>query len=392
MSHRGLVYRLTRKAAEIGKARFDYDELAAISQRIFDINPRLFLRTAWKYSRVLDVKQKRDSFRIKNGMSSPRGLIINPTDYCQLQCDGCFTSSERENLNTLEYEAMHYTIGQAREMGTFVITFMGGDPLHPSSVDNVYSAIQDIPDMLYFIITNGIGFQDRFIESGLQNPNHLFFFSCNGLKEVSEQSRGIGSFDSIESVTKDMCRNKIPYGISTTVRHDNWEHLSSKDFVQYFSNLGAVSIQYFPYAPTDGRYVDKMLNKSERKMFKSRLEDLRQDTDVVLMEYTDALNLNGCKAGRDRMFLGTNGDVSPCFMRGLNIGNIHDQPLEHIVTSDFVKEFRTMHRHSPTSCLAYTSTQQILDLAHKHDIIHAGNLEILKKVKQEPLFTSDYEY
>lgn len=365
MVKKGPIYYAAYVSSLWSRPWMDDDIIARMSQRAFDINPGLSIKTAVNYiSKFPVLKYKRLKFRYDHGYASPRILIMSPNDGCQLSCSGCLTQKSRSK-DVLSYEDMDSVVNQGRELGVQGIGLMGGEPLNGSSVDNVYKLLQTHKDMFFFIFTNAMNLQDRFIDNALKNSNTLFYLSSDGIGDISDQSRGADSFKYVKSAMERFNDHKIPYAMSFTVRSNNWEHLSELETIKYFEERGALLSLFFPYGPMDGVFKGstRMTTKDERAEFLKRMSEVKKQKNMVFFDYANEIHFEGCRAGTGHFFVSAKGNVAPCFAMEGTMGNIKNVSIEEIIHSKKSDDIRTLHREVPHGCLINGAPKQLSEFA-----------------------------
>ncbi|MBC8494882.1 radical SAM protein [archaeon] len=399
MAKKNPIYYLAYPSVLWARPWFRKDVIALTAQRAFEINPLMALRTGLEYiTKFPGMQRKRHNFAKEHGFRPPRIMVLSPSDYCQLSCEGCLTDklrsgSVKDKSKILDYELMDSAVTQAKELGSVAIGLMGGEPLHEFSLNNVLELLDAHNDITFFIFTNGKNLNEDFIESAKKNRNALYFLSCDGIGEVSDQSRGKGSFQYIDSAINKLSAEKIPYALSFTVRANNWEHLSEIETMKYFEERGALLSLFFPYGAMDGIYEGetRMMKKESRMEFGQRLTALQDQTNMILMDYAGVINFKGCRAATGHFFINANGDVGPCFTFGGEMGNIKNDPLERIITSNFAADFRRLHEIYPNNCLVNVAPSEIRRITSNHGKGDGGTIiNNLSAIHEDKVYMQDY--
>jgi MoaA/NifB/PqqE/SkfB family radical SAM enzyme len=339
-----------------------------VADKMYDINPKFSTRVVFKYClRQPIMTKKRKDFKEKHGFRPPISMIVNPGDYCQLKCKKCANEEEKKGKkNVPTYSALKRIALEMQNIGARHIILMGGDPLHPTSKESVSNLLDNFPNMMFTMFTNGIGLDKDFANLIYERANCSILLSCDGLREVSDTRRGKGSFEGVERASSILHERKVPYGISITVMNYNLDHLGNKEFVKYFEKKGAVAGFFVPFMPLDGAYKESMPTKKQREQFSEKLKELEKEVNMALFSYNDLTNLSVCRAGTKHMYVNSRGDVSPCFAITYKTGNIFENSLEEIVTTPFAREFREIHKDVEKGCVAMKAPIEIIELANKH--------------------------
>jgi MoaA/NifB/PqqE/SkfB family radical SAM enzyme len=360
-----VALRLARKDLWMHREKF-----MKIADRLYETNPEFADSVARKYTVSLPrMLWRRRKFRRKNGFKPPLAVILNPGDYCQLNCEGCITGAERQGKRSvLSLETMESVAQQLHGFGSRSVTIMGGEPFHTASRDNVYALMRRFSKHIFSIFTNGIGLTREVADVAAENCNSIFLLSCNGVGEMSDRTRGAGSFRGVENAIGYLNRNNVPYSVSATVMEYNLEHLCSEDFIRYFEDRGAIGILYVLFMPLDGEYKGRMPTREQVERFRARLAEQQTRSRMLLQSYTNLTNTSACRAGTHHFYVNADGEVSPCFAISYSMGNVHEQRLEDILTSPFAHDFRQMREEMPKKCAAIADPQRIIKTAEQHGL------------------------
>jgi len=348
-------------------------DLEGLAERMFEINPGFAVKVANNYLKTLPTKMyHRHKFEKKYRMKPVISAIINPGDYCQLACEGCATQQIIDrNKKVMSYSTMETIAAQLRAIGGRTIYDIGGESLHKKSKETVTRFIKEHKDMFFAVFTNGIELDHEFAKLVSDQANVALFLSCDGIGDVSEQTRGVNSFRHVEKAMGILQKERVPYGVSFTVRRNNYQHLSCKETIRYFESEGALALFYVPFIPSNGDR-EHMLSTEEKTTLNKNLSGIT--SKLAIFNYADLTSFRYCRAGTKHMYIDVNGDVSPCFTMGLRVGNIHNQKLEEILNSDFMKEYYQLKEKKGPTCLALSSATEILELAEKYSITQTNTI------------------
>jgi len=324
-------------------------------------------------SKLISSHFKREKFQGKNGFYPPRFTTINPTDQCQLDCKGCSTRSERlTHQEGFPYETLNELIKNLDDMGVIGNALLGGEPLVESSKKIVLPLIENNPDKYFAIVTNAIGLDDRCVKTTLANWNVFWYLSLNGMKEKSEKVRGEGSFSYTERAMKLLASNRIPFGASVVVSKNNWGEVSSKEFLGFLADNGAVNAAFLQMAPIDEYCAHESLSIEERGRFSERLKKTLKEGRITGINYAEEVKTFGCSAGKRHYYITSKGEVMLCNLMSASLGNIKNDSFENIISSGFARDYRTLSASYPPSCLASGAPGKIRELAVKHGLKIVG--------------------
>ncbi len=119
----------------------------------------------------------------------PQGIIIEPTNYCNLRCAHCTTQAIDEEKGYMDYDLYRRILDTNPQITCLILTRNGEPFLHPKIVDMIaYAKNKNIYVSIY---TNGILLSkekaDSMLNIGLDEIN----FSLEGVDEEYEKNKGV---------------------------------------------------------------------------------------------------------------------------------------------------------------------------------------------------------
>ncbi len=293
-----------------------------------------------------------------------QGSLIT-TFRCNAQCNMCniwkFQTNPNEEIDASYYEKLPAGLR---------INITGGEPTLRRDIDKIFEILYPKSSLLE-LSTNGYN-TAKIVELANKYPNILIRVSVEGLPKINDAKRGIkDGFDhalrTILELKKTKCKN---IGFSVVISPDNYD-----DLLYLYDLCVALDVELGNSAVHNSWYFHKEDNQiesekaleqherfvkalltSKRRHLKDRLKDygrayfnrsihrrLRGDTD----EYRPP-----CGALTDFFFIDPWGNVTPCngSSEEWKLGNIKDDTLENILSSDKAREAMEKVRKCKRNC------------------------------------------
>lgn len=304
--------------------------------------------------------------------SAPFLVVWNITKKCNLKCEHCYASAGLKNPLELSLEEKLRLVDGLSHLGTFMISFAGGEPLMSEDFWEVAKFASE-RGMYTSIATNGtlltkynvrrlknIGI--KYIEISLDSSSLEIHDKFRGVKGTFEKTvRGIknviedGSFETgmatvatkynLNDVadTMELARdlgigrfivfNFVPTGRGVDIikqdltpgeresllhmLYDRWQSLSDSG-----EKMGV-----FSTSPTYSRIGIEEVMKGEGKIFSPThfAGSGISNSGVAIADF-----IGGCGAGRMYAGIEDNGDVAPCVFLPIKVGNVRDRPFSEI--------------------------------------------------------------
>ncbi|MGM0597237.1 MAG: radical SAM/SPASM domain-containing protein [Myxococcota bacterium] len=326
----------------------------------------------------------------KNRLSS---LQFEITDKCNLNCDHCY---KIRSHNFIELNLFKKAIDQAAAAGAIKIGFNGGDPLlHPDFLELATYVLKK--GLALSIISNGTLFTPKLFDFFKKWKGVLFQISLYGHDAASSKkiTGDATAFARTMQTINTMAEFDFTFKVSILARNDEVEHLLS-----LFSNLKSqgINIHFQPHicARENGDSFPLSLNIQNDKTLKKLLKldtmpDLEEEQEKDIS--TDATPQFACGAGISSLSIKTNGNVIPCIMNPLVLGNLYHDSLGEIFNSPTLAEFRRQNL-LPAACKScedyhYCARCPIIDSFETGDTmkISTRNCQIArlrKKLNEQP--------
>ncbi len=308
----------------------------------------------------------------------PTMIEIELTDKCNLDCLHCSVIPQKTTL--LNTNDLFNLIDQIESLSCFEITFTGGEIFIRKDVLDIID-YSDKKNFSINILTNATLLTTEQIQSlseynGINNIQ-VSLYSTN--PQVHDSiTRISGSFEkSLKNIEKLLSR-KVHVTLACVVMNKNY---SSYNSIKKLANdLGCdYTISYPIRARNDGSPDTYNLRLTEREVFKL----FRKEQNIFCGRYERNLDEPICHAGRAICYISAMGDVYPCIIFPLKVGNIKNNTLKEIwYNSPNLKYFRNLTIKDTYECkncklLEYCPICPGLSLLEEKDILTPSKINCI---------------
>ncbi len=286
----------------------------------------------------------------EEGWLPPAFAVISPTMRCNLRCVGCyaFEYTRDGELTTEEFDGV---IRQCKDLGMYFFTISGGEPFVRG---DLLEMAERHNDAFFQVYTNGTLIDDQVADRLLDLGNIMPAISVEGYKGETDARRGSGTHERVLAAMERLRERKLPFGISLTVTRHNHDRIIGGELFDYYIERGAKFAWLFQYIPI-GREpdVDLMSTPEQRVEMRHWLERTRRRKPIFIGDFwNDGAYVGGCMAGGRLYFhVTSNGNVEPCVFCHFAVGNVREQPLRDLLSSDFFKALRYEQPYGETKNL-----------------------------------------
>lgn len=282
---------------------------------------------------------KREEFEKEHGFSPPFVILISPTMRCNLRCEGCY-AAHYSVKDDLEFGVIDRVISEAKDIGCYFFTILGGEPFIRKELFNLYERHSDA----YFqVFTNGTLIDERVADRIAQVGNIFPSISVDGMEEYSDKRRGKGTFKKLMHAMDLLNERGAFFGFSTVVTRENNEVVVSDEYIDMFVERNCFWGWYFAYMPVGKAPDVTLMPTPEQRLYRfERIKEMREKRDIILADFwNDAPLVGGCIAGgRKYLHINNNGDVEPCIFVHFSVDNIREKSLKEVLFSPFFHEIR----------------------------------------------------
>ena len=308
---------------------------------------------------VLGNKARREARKLYgfDGLSS---ISITPTVICNLHCDLCYATPEihYDPKKVLPVEVMDRVMREAKELGAYRTTFVGGEPLIRWTDIRELARIHS--DVLLSVFTNGLLVTDKVAAELAALGNVELVFSIDGLEETNDRSRGEGTFRKILAA---MARFRDAGGLvvyAPTVTSENYREILSDEFIDLMLSMGCYMGYYHHYDMIGGQTRSELLlNIDQLQWMDRRITELAATKPISIIDSVLARLLKGgCHSVREFVHVNHHGQVEPCCMVPFAADSVYEKPLVDILRSKFMGRLMAIEKdsHGVKRCLVGDNT------------------------------------
>ena len=280
----------------------------------------------------------------KKGEHVPPFLIASITSSCNLHCAGCYSrcnhaTTDEAPVAQLSDEEWSRIFDEADDLGVSFILLAGGEPLLRKGVIDAAGKHSNI---LFPVFTNGTFMGEKYFELFDKCRNIVPIMSIEGNKDITDARRGEGVYDKLISNMDELDKRGLIFGVSVTVTTDNYQDVSSEEFVRMLSEKGCKAVIFVEFVPVTEESSELAPGDEEREYLKGEIERLRTEhPEMVFVSFPgDEKSSGGCiAAGRGFFHINSSGGAEPCPFSPYSDCNVKDTSLREAMNS---KLFRSM--------------------------------------------------
>lgn len=283
------------------------------------------------------------------GKPSPVLVSFGITRECDLKCLHCYSDSGEKDTNELTTEEAKVVIGHVSELGAKLIILDGGEPtLRGDLLELIrYSAKMGLKTV---IGSHGLLLTKDFVK-------RLKYAGCQGVAisldgataKAHDEWRGMdGSWSGAIEGAKNCASMGLSFQFAPVLHSRNYDHLTG--IVNYACQLNSDAVEIFDFVPAGRgkRHPEYELNTEQRKKVIEDIIRLQRASDLVfrvialpqywvMVEKTvpeDEILMkfvrSCCAAGTRYITILPNGDVIPCMLLPVVVGNVRERSLIEI--------------------------------------------------------------
>jgi MoaA/NifB/PqqE/SkfB family radical SAM enzyme len=307
----------------------------------------------------------------------------------------------QHNAETCELseESIEKIINIAQKESVYFYTLLGGEPfLAPNTL---WNTIKNHPEGYFQIITNGQFFDEPTVRQIRQLGNVSPLVSIDGFEKENDDRRGRGTFAKAIEGCKELQRQKILYGVATTVTAENFESVLTEDYVNHFIKLGAMYLWFYVYRPVGADPVPQWSIKPDMMLeLRRRLLRLRRTMPIILIDtYWDENGFSICPASKGMAFvIGPKGSIEPCPPLNITkewIGDNNGNFYETMNGSEFLLRFREFigqkyNGERSQGCVIIDYPKELADFFRSEQVVDVSGRNFLEELTQRESLTSHY--
>lgn len=297
--------------------------------------------TSWRS--VIGYRRRNKFARM--GYIVPANIFLSPTYECNLHCFGCYARGHNGELSFGEIKRI---AKEQERLGIFHIVIFGGEPFLREDLWQIY---KEFPHTLFDVFTNGTLIDGEAVRKIAELGNVRIFFSLEGFRDFTDKRRGQGTYGKIIEALKLCQAAKIYFGISVTVCQENFEEVTSREFISAMTDFGIFVISYVLYMPfNNGNGMFSIPTAGQIERLDCLGDYIRENYPVFpVIGKNGTDSVTSCPAASGRIHITASGDVEPCVFCHYSADNIRQKSILEVMESEFFQRIR-MFNNSGVSC------------------------------------------
>jgi len=265
----------------------------------------------------------------------PFSTYFAVTDQCPYKCPHC--SYGRHIRGRLDTQQALKVIEQIRSIGTVTIGFTGGEPLLREDIADLVSSVGD--DTASVIFSTGYN-----LDKTLADKLYCAGLDCmtigmeSHLPDQQDLIRGVkGSFDTAIAAITISLHAGLYTSISTVASRDKLNNGTLEQMAELAERYGVHEFRILEPIPTGNwsEQITEVLTAEESSQlaeFHKQWNRRGKGPAIACFAHLESDAMFGCGAGFHHLFVDAVGNVCPCDLTPLKLGNVLEEPLFEIWT------------------------------------------------------------
>ncbi len=201
----------------------------------------------------------------------------------------------------------------------------------------------DFPQVIFLVFTNGMLLTDEMAKRFQEQRNIVPVLSIEGYRAQTDERRGSGVYERLQTVTGRLRKTGVFFGTSITVTRQNFDEVVAGEFVQHLTAGGCRFILFSEYTPTQPGTNEWTITPEQREVLAREVKRFRAGGRALFFSAPgDESEYGGClSAGRGFVHINANGDVEPCPFMPYSDVNVKDSSLKDALGSRFLRAIRS---------------------------------------------------
>jgi MoaA/NifB/PqqE/SkfB family radical SAM enzyme len=323
---------------------------------------------------------------------APPTIFMSVTSRCNLLCKGC--SAHKQEPVDLDVALMDWIISDAKNNGTRLFVFTGGEPFLRTEI---LSLMEKHRDAYFQIFTNGTLIDNRIAERLSVNGNALVLFSLEGFSDYTDLRRGKDVFHKVTNAMGLLKDKGVLFGTSILVTPNNFNVVTSKEFIEELIQRGVFFVWYLTYKPVGDKIDLKLLFPPyQRHLLSEKAIEIRNSFPIITIDHeNDVAPIGGCLATNGiGIHINAQGGIEPC-----GILHYYDTFVKHgeavadsIKKSGLLNEMQSFNSSLP-SCPLIDRPLELSEIIKKtfpETYSELNDFKFLQDYIQEYIKTSGY--
>lgn len=254
----------------------------------------------------------------------PFYVLFELTYRCNLSCRHCYVVNTKEE--ELTFKEITAILDQLVELGTFYLTFTGGEIFVRKDILDILWYAKE-KGFFFLILTNGTLIKDKEIDELKKLGPLGLEISLLGAKPETHDyiTNTPGSFRRAVRTIEKLVERDMRVTVKTT--------LMKKNIIEY-QRIKSLAQKLGVHVKIGADIIPKIDGKNDPQEYQiswqDRLSYLYPDESIsCLMEHMDE-HVGPCKAGRAVASISPHGDVQPCILMPITLGNLNQKAFRDI--------------------------------------------------------------
>jgi len=269
---------------------------------------------------------------------------------CNLKCQHCFSTAFKGKVGNhkMTMDEIRMVANQADEAGVFMINLIGGEPLILEDLNETIQVL-DPKRFRISVTTNGWNLtKEKARELARMGVDRVCISLDSFFADEHDKFRGVpGSHIRATAAVINSLEAGIVTQVATCVTHQNLRSEGITKLLEWTNNLGVYND--LPAAAPCGEWSGKtdMLITEDDAQY---IRDLRQKFPLVRRDLFPSPGLQGgCFAIKQTLYIIPTGEVLPCLLIHISLGNVFKEHLRDIRSRAL--KISAFHNYS-AKCLA----------------------------------------
>jgi len=279
----------------------------------------------------------------QKGFHIPPIALFSVTNRCNLHCKGCYSWALHESKGPeLSRQEMLSLLSEARDLGILFFVLAGGEPFVRQEILDITNAF---PEIIFLIFTNGLLIDGELLHKIKQQKNLVPVISLEGYQEDTDERRGKGVYEHLQTTIQKLKTNGIFYSVSLTMTRTNFDTVTDDHFVEKLVHLGCKLFFFVEYSPVQEGTEDWVITDAQRDNIMNLIRSFRSKHRSLFISVPgDEEEIGGClSAGRGFVHISATGDVEPCPFAPYSDTNLRNTSLKEALQSKFLRTIRENH-------------------------------------------------
>ncbi len=240
-----------------------------------------------------------------NALAAPKAKASREKYGCNIPWAIAMGIEDNGQEGNLTFDEWDSVIEQAKELGTFMFIFEGGDPL--DSKEEIIALCNKHYDCEFMIFTDGTKITEEFADEMIRVKNLI----------VTVRVTGTGEDLRLREATEILRRKKVPFSAYCFYNKDNQDRFSNEKFFDVMIENGVKMCLFFSSMDEEDDHVYE------------KIKEYRKTKPIVTINFCKDKDITGgCVAG-GRYFCSIDhaGNVEPCFFIKKSDSNVRSMTL-----------------------------------------------------------------